>query len=295
MIKVRVPASSANIGPGFDCLGLALSVYNVFSFEKIDGSNQYIGFDPNYCNDNNLVYTSMLRAFKEINYKLDTGIKIKCEQNIPLSRGLGSSASCIVAGITAANSFANFPLSKKDILDIASEIEGHPDNVAPVIFGGLTVAIKDNNNNFIAEKVEVSEGLNYYALVPEFELSTSKARAVLPQSVAFSDAVSNIGRTALLITALRSGNFEILEDCLDDKLHQPYRSKLIPDFDEILRVCKKVGSYGTYLSGAGPTIMTLVSKENIKFAEQIENYLSTLSNKWQVLKLELDTRGAIVF
>lgn len=293
MIKVVVPATSANLGPGFDTLGMALNLYNTFIFEEIPNGIEILGCDTSYRNEDNLVYTSFLKTLNRIGYSYNKGIKITIKDNIPISRGLGSSAACIVGGIMGANKLARSPLSIDEIIEIATEIEGHPDNVTPAILGGAVVSIIEGNK-VIYNKLDVAQGLKYIALIPEFGLSTSKARSVLPESIPYKDAVYNVSRVSLLITSLANGSFDLLKYALNDKLHQPYRGMLIPDFHKIMEQCNALGSYGTFLSGAGPTIMALVDEKNNDLKKEIGKFLDTLENKWDVVELCMDLKGAKV-
>lgn len=283
MIEVIVPATSANLGPGFDCLGVAFDFYNKFYIEE---SKDFVK------NDDNLVNLSAQKVFNKFGYK-EKYLNIKIEGNIPESRGLGSSATCIVAGIMGANKILGDVLSKDEIIKIATEIEGHPDNVTPAIVGGLTSAIMHEDRIYY-EKLILGKGIKFISLTPDFKLSTSDARKVLPKEVSYKDAVFNVGRVALTMAALVNGNFEQLKVSCEDRLHQPYRSKLIRNYDEIISKCKELNSLGVFLSGAGPTIMTLIEEENICFSEEIKNYLKTMEDFWEVRELGIDNLGARV-
>lgn len=292
MIKVRIPATTANLGPGFDSLGLALDLYNEFYFEEIEKGLEIIGCLDKYNNEDNLIYKSMLKTFSYIGYK-NKGIRIKVISNIPESRGLGSSASCILAGVIGANKIANNKLTKEEIFKIATEIEGHPDNIAPALFGGLIASIVEGDNIYY-NNINVAEGLKFIALIPEFTLSTFESRNVLPSEVDYKDAVYNVTRTNLLISALINGKFDLIKYGLKDKLHQPYRAKLINNYNEIVEYSNKIGALGTYLSGAGPTIMCIVREEDISFKDNIENFLSNFLDKWEVKELRIDNIGAVL-
>lgn len=293
MIKVRVPATTANLGPGFDCLGLALNLYNYFSFEEIDSGLEIIGVEEEYNNKDNLIYRSMLKTFEKLDYKIK-GIKIGVESNIPISRGLGSSASCIVGAVVGANHIANGNLEPLDILNIAREIEGHPDNIAPAIFGGLTVSMLDDGN-VLYNRVNIKGQFKLLALIPEFTLSTEKSRSVLPKVVDYKDAVNNVGRVSMLLSALGNGRLDLLKYGLKDNLHEPYRGKLINNYSDIINECERLGNIGTYISGAGPTIMCLVKNQDLDFKEGIDMYLKNLDHKWNVKELNIDFDGFKVF
>ncbi len=290
MFKVIVPGTSANLGPGFDTLGIALNIYNEFVFEEIQDGLEILGCEEKYKNKDNLIYTSMLKTFEEIGYK-KKGIKITINSEIPTSRGLGSSASCILAGVIGANQIASSPLSKEDIFKIATEIEGHPDNIAPALFGGLVTSIVEDDEIHY-NQIEIANGIKFIALVPDFSLSTEESRQVLPEKINYSDAVYNIGRVSLMISALSNGNFELLKYGLKDKMHQQYRGSLIPNYDLIMEKCESMSILGTYLSGAGPTIMVLTGEDESNFSVQIEEFLSQFQDKWTIKKLSVDLVGA---
>ena len=179
MIKIRVPATSANLGPGFDSLGIALDLYNDFLFEETSKGLEIIGALANEEDKDNLVYLSMLKTFDLIGY-IPKGIKIKIESKTPVSRGLGSSASCIVAGVMGANEIAGSPLSLSEIFKLSTKIEGHPDNIAPALFGGLVTSLMEKDEIFY-NKINIAEGLKFTAIIPDFPLSTKNAREVLPR------------------------------------------------------------------------------------------------------------------
>ncbi|CBZ03521.1 homoserine kinase [Clostridium botulinum] len=292
MIEVRVPATSANIGPGFDCLGIAVNIYNKFFVEEIEEGLIFEGCADKFKNENNLIYVAMKKCFDKIGYK-PTGLRIKIESNIPVSRGLGSSAACVVGGIVSANELAGGALNKKELLDLAVEVEGHPDNVNPAFCGGMTASISDNRE-VIYSKVKVSEGIKFCALIPDFTLSTEKARAVLPKSIDYKDGIFNVGRTALMISALNNGDFHLIKYACKDKLHQDYRAKLIENFYSIKKQCEKLNSLGVFLSGAGPTIMVMLREEDKDFSKNIKSFLETLKNKWEVRELKIDKLGTVV-
>ncbi|MHB8032884.1 homoserine kinase [Clostridium botulinum] len=292
MVEVRVPATSANIGPGFDCLGVAVNIYNKFFVEEIEDGLIFEGCADKFKNENNLIYVAMKKCFDKIGYK-PTGLRIKIESDIPVSRGLGSSAACVVGGIVSANELAGGALNKKELLDLAVEVEGHPDNVNPAFCGGMTASISDNRE-VIYSKVKVSEGIKFCALIPDFTLSTEKARAVLPKSIDYKDGIFNVGRTALMISALNNGDFHLIKYACKDKLHQDYRAKLIENFYSIKKQCEKLNSLGVFLSGAGPTIMVMLREEDKDFSKNIKSFLETLKTKWEVRELKIDKLGTVV-
>lgn len=290
MIKIKIPATSANIGPGFDTLGLALNLYNTFEFYEIEEGLEIIGYDDSHNNESNLIYTSMLKVFEKVNYS-PKGIKIIVDGDIPISRGLGSSAACILGGVMGANELAGAPLSKDEVFKIATEIEGHPDNIAPALFGGLVVSVTDDNEIY-HNRIDVVPRLKFVALIPDFTLSTKSAREVLPTNILYKDAVYNVGRVSLLISAFNNGRFDLLKVALKDRLHQPYRGRLISGFDEIIKKCYELNCLGAYLSGAGPTIMTVINKEDNDLIIHMRDYFNKNNINWDIKELDLDLRGA---
>jgi homoserine kinase len=292
MIEIRVPATSANMGPGFDCLGVALNLYNNFYIEEIEEGLEIVNCEEAYRNKDNLVYTSMKKCFQLIGYK-HKGLKIRFNPAIPASRGLGSSASCILGGVLAANEIGKGNLSKDEILELATVIEGHPDNIAPALFGGMTVSIKEGKR-VCYEKINLPEGMKFCAIIPEFTLSTKEARAVLPHKIPYIDGVFNVGRVSLLIAALTNGNLEQLKFACKDRLHEIYRGSLIENYNEIIEESARLNSLSVFLSGAGPTIMTMLKEDEVEFICQIESFLCKLKNKWIIKELKSDFEGAVV-
>lgn len=292
MIRIRVPATTANIGPGFDSLGMALNLYNEFIFEETAEGLEIIGALDYEEDEDNLVYRSMVKTFATIGYK-PKGMKITIETNIPVSRGLGSSSTCILGGILGANEMAGSPLSKDQVFTLATEIEGHPDNIAPALFGGFISSLMQDDHIYY-NRIQMAQGLKFVAMIPDFTLSTKKARQVLPQSVSHKIAVENISRVSLLISALVNGRFDLLKPALKDSMHQPYRGKLVKGFDEVLDQSYEFGALGAYLSGAGPTIMAMIGEEDSGFKEKMKSSLDSMEYNWQVMDLELDLDGAKV-
>lgn len=294
MLEVIVPATSANIGPGYDCLGIALNLYNKFYFEEIDEGIIIENKEKEYINEDNMVYQSMLYFFEKVKPSIiPKGIKIKIVDEIPICRGLGSSATCIVAGLMGANYLSKSNLNKEEILKLATEIEGHPDNVAPAIYGNMIVSFMENEKIY-HDTIKVPKHLRFCALIPDFELSTEKARAVLPKTIDHKDGVFNISRATLLVTAFMNNNLELLKVACKDKFHQEYRSPLINDYDKIVSYSNKLNCLGTFLSGAGPTIMSLTYDDDKYFLPKMKSYLSTLDDKWQIKDLHCDYNGVVL-
>lgn len=283
MIKITVPCTSANLGSGFDVLGLALSMKAEFKFE-LNETTWIEGCDQQYANEDNLVVQSFNAVYKKANQPAPN-LHCIIDSPIPLARGLGSSSACICAGVLAANYFLGNLYNLEECFQIASDLEGHPDNVAPCLYGGLMASTK-KDNVWITTPLEISDQLKFYACIPDFELSTKQSREVLPAQVKHSDAVLNLSRLAFLIQGLKTANQEFLSLGFMDLLHQPYRFPLIQDSDAILNWCKE-NNIALYLSGAGPTLM-MVSTQEINFASLKERIPST----WNIVPLSISKKGA---
>ena len=259
-VKVRVPGTSANCGPGFDCLGVACTIYNELELtlleeERLDIEITGDGAENIPVDERNIVWRSIQklleRAGKAQEYK---GAIIRMDNGVPLSRGLGSSATAIVGGLKAANECLGNPFTNRDLLQMATEIEGHPDNVAPAIFGGFTISIIRNGKPECFSLMPKLP-LKLVVTVPDFFLPTKAARAVLPAEIPMKDAVFNIGRAAMLTAALCKGNKSFLRSVFDDALHQPYRAKLIPGMYDVFKAARAAGALGASMSGAGPCLI----------------------------------------
>jgi len=296
MYKVVVPATSANLGPGFDCLGVALELYNTIEVEEI-GTGLKIescSGNNNYNNENNLIYRTMRYLFDKVGHN-PKGIRIVQTDNIPATRGLGSSAACIVAGLLAANMMTGQNFSRDEIALMAANLDGHPDNTTPAVFGGLRASVITEDKLYHVG-IETTENLKFVALIPDFTLSTTKARMILPQLISHNDAVFNLGRLALLVSSLSQGKFENLVCGLEDKIHQPYRKRFIPDIDKIFKKSMDLGARGCYISGAGPTLMALVDSEYNEFCNKMGKYIvDNLKTSWTIVLLKMNKNGAEVF
>ncbi len=287
-VTVRVPATSANLGSAFDTAGIAFDFYNVFSFEKAEALS-FEGFDPKFCNEENLAYI----AYKAVCEKIGVPNGVKITQNaieVPVSRGLGSSATLTVAGAVAANVLHDRPLSDMDILAVCTEIEGHPDNVAPALFGGLCVSLTDDGVPFSVCHT-VSEDICFTAIYPNFEVATRDARAVLPKEVDRRDAIYNLSRVALLPYAFEKGDFALLRAVTRDKLHEPYRKPLFRNISEIEAAAYECGAVSFIISGAGSTCLC-ISKEPI--VEKLNEKIAPLANEWRAYALRVDKNGAVI-
>ncbi len=294
MIKIRIPATSANLGAGFDALGLALSYYNYVELEESDtidiSSTDSVQIPKD---ESNLIYISARDLFEVCGKRLN-GLKIIQSNDIPMARGLGSSSACIVAGLVGANTLLGSPLTTDDLVDLAAQIEGHPDNTAPALLGGIVTAVFDGRKVQWV-KQEVFTKLKFVAIIPDFELKTEKARACLPKEVSHRDAVYNLSRAALFSASLLTGKFENLRTAVDDKLHQPYRMELIPHCSEVFDIAYTHGAYGVYISGAGPTVMAIVDEKNEFFVGKMRFSLENAGlNGWRVEQFSIDNEGTTI-
>ena len=292
MVSIKVPATSANMGPGFDCLGVALDLYNYFEIEETASGLEITGCDKSYSNEFNLIYTSMQKCFEVLNYQ-PKGLRININSSIPITRGLGSSAACIIGGVVAANELAGGKLTKVQLLEMANSIEGHPDNVTAALMGGMTIAVQDKGKVYY-ESVKIAENIRFCAIIPDFRLSTREARSVLPNNLTYDDAIFNISRATLFVTALANGNYDLIKHACQDALHQPYRSKLIPGYDEIVEKSKELDCLGVFLSGAGPTIMVITKSTDKRFLYNMQSFLDKLKDKWTVKELNIDHQGTVI-
>lgn len=272
-IRVKVPASTANLGPGFDSLGLALELY---AWVEVAVAEQtairlYGGQMDGIPQDKtNLVYQVAQMVFAKAGVSVPE-LDIAMYSDIPLTRGLGSSAAAIVAALVAANELIGAPLSRDDLFQMASALEKHPDNVGASLFGGFVVAYWDGSR---AEhiKIEPDPRLEALVAIPRFQLSTEKARHVLPAELPMRDAVFNVGHSNLLVAALCSGRLEMIRHAMQDRLHQPYRAALVPGMERILAEAADHGALGIALSGAGPTMLALVDRDSGRH-EDLERFL----------------------
>lgn len=276
-VYVKVPASTANLGPGFDSLGMALDLYawiemGVAEQTEIRLYGEQMSGVPT--DKSNLVYKVAQQVFEKAGVS-HPELDIAMYSDIPLARGLGSSASAIVGALVAANALIGDKLSRHELFQMASALEKHPDNVGASLFGGLTVAFWDGER---AEHIRVvpDERLDVLVAIPRFQLATEKARHILPEQVSMKDAVFNIGHASLLVAAFCTGRYEMIRHAMKDALHQPYRATLIPGMSDILERAGEHGALGVALSGAGPTLLALVDGKEGRGPELERFLLDTL-------------------
>ncbi len=296
MIHVRVPATSANMGAGFDTLGIALNLYSRLEIEETKSGLEIITINNTgtvQSDKSNLVYRAMEKVFKTTGYS-PAGLKITQKSKIPMTRGLGSSSACIIGGMLAANIMSGRKLTYPEILNMATEMEGHPDNVGPAMYGGFCVSAADAGNTMV-KSFKLRNDLKFAVMIPSFFVATKKSRGVLPDTVNFRDAANNISASAIFQAALATGDYELLRYGVRDKLHQPFRKGYINGFDDIFKMTYDAGAKATYLSGSGPTIVSILTDgEEYTFKKKMEQFFEGNVNKWKCLILECDNVGAVV-
>lgn len=295
MIGVKVPASSANMGAGFDTLGIAFNLYSRLEIEERESGLEIITVNGagNVADDKaNLVYHAMERVFDEAGYT-PKGLYIKQDSDIPMTRGLGSSSACIIGGMLGANALCSHALSYGEIMDLAAQMEGHPDNVGPALYGGFCVSVMDGKHTYV-KSMKLPNKLKFAVMIPDFFVATKKSRGVLPDMIDRKDAAHNIARASLFQAALLTGDYDLLKYGVDDRMHQPYRKSYIEGFDEIFAHTYELGSKATYLSGSGPTLVSVLTGGAEKFKDEMHRFFSDNSHQWKCLILECDNVGSVV-
>ena len=289
-VTVRVPATTANLGPGFDSVGCAFTLYNIISFNL---SDEFIieGCEDQYKNENNLAILGFDAVLK-YSKKERKGLKVEFEQiDIPVSRGLGSSSSLLVAGALACDNLYDLNLSKEEILCILNRIEGHPDNLSPAIFGGLTASMVSEEVPY-SVSYNIHKSIDFIAFIPDFKLLTSRARGVLPKTVPFADAVFNESRVAILLKALEIADKKLISISLDDRIHQPYRKHLIDGYETVEKIAKENGALAFCISGAGSTCLCITNDKELFFSKVSTELKNNGFENWRVLPLSVDYEGA---
>lgn len=295
MIEVKVPASSANIGSGFDCFGIALSLHNTISVSELEkglyisnaGREDYIP-----TGENNLIYRSILRVYNEVG-ATPKGFKIRQRSFIPMTRGLGSSSACIIGGMLAANALTGRQLDMQRIFELATEFEGHPDNVCAALFGGFCLSCADQDR-LIRKTLRISPELEFVAMVPKYFTVTRKSRELLPAAVSMTDATFNIAHATGFALSIATGDFDNLDIYCNDRIHQQYRKSIVEDMDRVFEISKDCGSLAAYLSGSGPTIIAIVKKENRDFVQKVSKIFVEENIQRKCMRLSVDNVGAIL-
>ncbi|MCG9126944.1 homoserine kinase [Candidatus Poribacteria bacterium] len=296
-ITARIPASTTNLGPGFDVLGLALKLYSTITLEITENDTEVVvtGVDADKIpsSTENVAFQAVKHIYTRSGTPLPNGLKISISNGIPAIRGLGGSGTAILGGMLTANASCGNPFTNKEILDFASAIEGHPDNVAASLYGGLVISMQENEHIHTI-KLHCDPSLHIVLAIPDFTLSTKKARDILPKSVDFKDAIYNISRSSLLIASIATGNLDNLSIAMTDRLHQPYRSSLIPGFDDVVNAAISAGAKSIALSGAGPTIAAYCLENSENVGIQMHNAFKNHNINSEIKVLTSDLDGAVV-
>lgn len=296
-IRLRAPGSTSNLGPGFDTLGLALTLYNRMTIRPASHAGADIAITGEGAgvlpgDETNLFYRAASAAASKAGRALP-GLDVEMRNEVPLARGLGSSATAIVAGLVSANHLLGRPLSEPELLGLATEIEGHPDNVSACLKGGLTICSTSGQRTDCLRMVPPVE-LRCVVAIPQFELETRAARAALPKQVAHREAVANVSRACLLTAALAIGDVEMLGKATQDRLHEPYRAPFIPGFEAVLSAARDAGAAGTCLSGAGPSLLAFATDR----ADHVRQAMVETWHREGVeaggFVLEIDTDGVVI-
>ena len=299
MIKIQVPATTANLGPGFDCLGLALKLYLNLEIEEIEKGFviEYRGEGAEKFSakkkEDTLIWKSINLVLKRIHKDIrEKGLKIRVFNEIPITRGLGSSASAIIGGIVGAARLYKVDLTNQEMLELALSLEGHMDNITPALIGGLTLSYKTGREEIRWTGIKTPPELRIVVAIPEFTLNTKEMRKVLPQKVALSEAIFNLNRSALLVNALQNSDWELLAEAMEDRLHQPYRAPFIPGIGDMFSQIKETGLAGVALSGSGPSVVSLTKAGREETISKImkEAFLKA-GITCRILMLEADLEG----
>ncbi|MGI6038004.1 MAG: homoserine kinase [Limnochordia bacterium] len=297
-VKIRVPATTANLGSGFDSVGMALEIFNEFQFEVLSGSQDEVevegaGAEELPRDSSNLVLQSARAVFDHLGKKtVPLGLRINNE--IPLARGLGSSATAIVGGLLGANALLGDPLTKEELIRMATEIEGHPDNVAPALLGGIVVSFQGSQRVW-TQRIDPPSNCGILLVIPRFHLSTSDARAALPAQVDFADAIFNVGRVAYLVATLSKGSLQGIGEAMEDRLHQPYRQRLIPGLEEVFAAARRGDATGVALSGAGPSVLVIGEEDLADLGRELQGIFAQAGIESDVIQTRPWGPGAICF
>ena len=272
IIRVAAPATTANLGPGYDCLGMALDLWNTVEVERISGEAPSVavageGAGELEAGAGNLVYRSMEFLHRELGRPMPP-VRVTCANEIPLARGLGSSAAAIAGGLVAANALSGGEFSSRELLEMAATIEGHPDNVAAAVMGGLQLVVTEESTLYTVP-VSIPAAMHAVLFIPERRIATADARAVLPQHLNVADAVHNMARVALLVAGMATNHPEYLDIATQDRLHQPYRQPLFPAMKLLMKAARDAGALGAFMSGSGSTVLALTQGREMTVAYEM--------------------------
>ncbi|UQS86204.1 homoserine kinase (plasmid) [Nicoliella spurrieriana] len=288
MIKVTVPATSANLAVGFDCVGIAVTMHSSFLFSENETEHLSIsGCPAEFQNEDNLVYQGFKAACDFLGEPVPN-VHIEINSKVPVSRGLGSSAVCIVGGLAGANQWFDNPLTDQQLLEIATEMEGHPDNVAPAIYGGLCMAFIDSHSQVQVVKYPVNRHYQFTAIIPDFKISTADARRVLPKQMSYADVTHQVSHSLLMTRAIETGNIDQLHTAMNDRMHEPYRQQLIHHFPEVKSLCNHSDAV-LYVSGSGSTMMAITNDSDNQ--EQLISSIQSKFPQWSVHAVSVDNNG----
>ena len=299
-ITIKVPATSANLGPGFDALGLALDLWNEAEFiptndQKISLTIEGEGSDRLPTDQNNAVVEAALQVY-ELAGKTCNGLKIHCINRVPMGSGLGSSSAALLTGMLGANVLLGEPFSREEILKLAIETEGHPDNVAPAMLGGLVASII-HDSHVVSLRLTLTDQrtpIHLTVVLPDFDFPTKQARAILPKQIDRRDAIYNISRAVIVTEAFRLGDLDMLKEAMDDKLHQPYRIPLIPGAQAAMEAMKQAGAAAVALSGAGPSLIAFSTQHESAIGKAGQQAFSEAGLDARIFKLKISKKGAQV-
>lgn len=294
-VTVRAPATTANLGPGFDCIGMAMDIWNDLTVTrgKFGVATTGEGADLLPQDTRNLVVTGLEAVFNHIGEPVP-GLQYRCTNRIPYARGLGSSSAAIVSGLVAGSAISGADLSKEELTVLAADIEGHPDNVAPAIYGGCTVGVRNGTESWIIDQVKIPDDLHAVLFVPEMLVNTHESRAGLPDQISRTDAVFNIGRAALLVNALSTGRLELLKYATDDRLHQPHRTQAFKAMPHLIKAALAGGAHGAFLSGAGPSVMALSTGREVTISAEMSETARTFGIEGKSMIMAVTQEGASV-
>jgi len=299
LVRVKAPATTANMGPGYDCLGMALDIWNTIESKVLDSGEPVVEVTGEGAGElgtgrDNLVYRSMEFLFQDAEQEMPL-VRIRCDNAIPLARGMGSSAAAIAGGLVAANSICSQDYTTNDLLEMAATIEGHPDNVAAAVLGGMQLVISDKTeegSRLYTVPINVPPGLHAVVFVPQVRITTEDARAVLPEKVTMADAVHNMGRVGLLVASMATNHPEYLAIATQDLLHQPYRQPLFPAMKVIFKAALDAGALGVFLSGSGSTVLALTQGREMTVAYEMAEAARQASVEGNVSVTQPTVRGA---